>query len=153
MICCETALCLSMQVPDVIMDYDMSNKKVHIVHQEVLGISGDCNDGVRCDHSEINGFDFENFTDESKMRIPGSPFGSYSCESVEVISHDGIKVPLTIVYSPKVKRNGKSPGVLQGYGAYGETLDKSWQAEGSTLLDRGWVIAYADVRFGVYHVR
>ncbi|KAK9266772.1 hypothetical protein L1049_012660 [Liquidambar formosana] len=43
---------------------------------------------------------------------------------------------------------GSDSGLLHGYGAYGEALDKSWCADRLSLLDRGWVVAYADVRGG-----
>ncbi|KAH7688997.1 Peptidase S9A prolyl oligopeptidase protein [Dioscorea alata] len=70
---------------------------------------------------------------------------TYSCERQEVISHDGVMIPLTILYSRKLHSNGNSPGLIYGYGAYGEVLDKGWSADHISLLDRGWVIAYADV--------
>lgn len=56
-------------------------------------------------------------------------------------------VPLTLVYSQKHKQEG-NPGLLHGHGAYGEILDKRWRSELKSLLDRGWVIAFADVRGG-----
>jgi len=63
------------------------------------------------------------------------------------VSHDGIKVPLTIVFSKDAPHKGQSPGLLEAYGAYGEVLDKSWNSDRLSLLDRGWVVALADVRF------
>ncbi|KAG9133530.1 hypothetical protein Leryth_019451, partial [Lithospermum erythrorhizon] len=73
---------------------------------------------------------------------------TYCCSKEEVISRDGSMIPLTILYSRKTHRKGKSPGLLHGYGAYGEVLDKSWSSERLSLLDRGWAIAFADVRGG-----
>ncbi|XP_019711275.1 uncharacterized protein [Elaeis guineensis] len=49
--------------------------------------------------------------------------------------------------SRKHKQEG-NPGLLHGHGAYGELLDKRWRSELKSLLDRGWIIAYADVRGG-----
>lgn len=57
-------------------------------------------------------------------------------------------VPLTVVYSYKCKKENENPGLLHVHGAYGEVLDKRWRSELKSLLDRGWVIAYADVRGG-----
>lgn len=71
---------------------------------------------------------------------------SYFCERREVISHDGFSVPLTILFSREAYCDGESPGILHGYGAYGEVLDKSWCSDRISLLARGWVLAYADVR-------
>lgn len=71
----------------------------------------------------------------------------YACDYYDVSSKDGVYVPLTVVYSQKHKQEG-NPGLLHGHGAYGELLDKRWRSELKSLLDRGWVIAYADVRGG-----
>lgn len=117
----------------MIVDYDMSKQSFTIVHQEeVIGVTSNVksNSSVRHD---------QGWSDLSD---------AYSCERREVSSHDGVGVPLTILYSRKTQLNGQSPGLLQGYGAYGEVLDKSWSAECISLLDRGWVVAYADVRGG-----
>jgi protease II len=71
---------------------------------------------------------------------------AYYCERKEVVSYDGVRIPLTILYSKKSWQKGQSPGVLHGYGAYGEILEKSWCADRLSLLDHGWVVAFADVR-------
>lgn len=71
----------------------------------------------------------------------------YACEYYDVPSKDGVLVPLTIVYSRRNRQEG-NPGLLHGHGAYGEPLDKRWRSELKSLLDRGWIIAYADVRGG-----
>lgn len=71
---------------------------------------------------------------------------AYVCERQEVSSHDGVEVPLTILYSREAWKKSESPGILIGYGAYGEALDKSWCTNRLSMLDRGWVIAFADVR-------
>lgn len=112
-------------MPDLIVDYDMSRRTFSIVHQEkVLGISSNE------EHEWLNVSE------------------TYSCERKEVISHDGTIIPLTILYSHKAHKRGESCGILHGYGSYGEVLDKSWCSERLSLLDRGWVVAFADVRGG-----
>ncbi|PWA89051.1 hypothetical protein CTI12_AA114330 [Artemisia annua] len=116
-------------MPDLIVDYDMSKRTFSVVHQEeVLGIS-----------SKANSNDVREWLSVSD---------SYSCERKEVVSHDGTIVPLTILYSHKAHKMGQSCGIIHGYGSYGEVLDKSWSAERLSLLDRGWVVAFADVRGG-----
>lgn len=72
----------------------------------------------------------------------------YACEQYDVPSLDGVMVPLTIVFARDNKNKNKKPGLLHGHGAYGELLDKRWHGELKSLLDRGWIIAYADVRGG-----
>ncbi|XP_068642869.1 uncharacterized protein [Aristolochia californica] len=120
-------------MPDIVVDYDMLKRKIKVVHQEaVLGISSKITPGANLE---------ENLTLKELS-------DAYCCVKREVISHDGVNVPLTILYSREAWQNGQSPGLLLGYGAYGEVLDKGWQADHLSLLDRGWAIAYADVRGG-----
>ncbi|KAH9311848.1 hypothetical protein KI387_026883, partial [Taxus chinensis] len=52
---------------------------------------------------------------------------------------------LYVVYSREKKKHGQNPGLLLGHGAYGKVLDKRWRSDLKSLLDRGWVIAFADV--------
>jgi hypothetical protein len=56
------------------------------------------------------------------------------------------------LFSREAHIHGESPGVLFGYGAYGEDLDKSWCSDRLSLLARGWVLAFADVRYSLMPV-
>uniref|UniRef100_A0A0E0QSR0 Prolyl endopeptidase n=1 Tax=Oryza rufipogon TaxID=4529 RepID=A0A0E0QSR0_ORYRU len=133
-------------LPDLTVDYNMRMRTFAILHQEeVTGLSSNlCTVGLQ---SNITGIqqnlqlieDSQSWSDLSKL---------FSCERVQVISHDGVSVPLVILYSREAHRRGESPGVLYGYGAYGEDLDKSWCSDRLSLLARGWVVAFADVRGG-----
>lgn len=127
-------------MPEIIVDYDMSSHKFSIVHQEeVLGISSNY---ISC--SPAN-----DVTTENEMPKIWKDFSSkYNCERKEVISDDGIAIPLTVLYSRKAWKRDQSPGLLIGYGAYDVNLDKSWCSDRLSLLDRGWIIAFADVRGG-----
>lgn len=137
-------------MPDVVVDYDISRKSCTIVHQEVVT---DIYPRVQCSGNikipdEILDTPIEDkksgLQNEAREVVEFS--STYSCEKKEAISHDGVRVPLTILWSKKVHKEGQSPGLLHVYGAYGEVLDKSWCSNCLSLLDRGWVIAYADVR-------
>jgi prolyl oligopeptidase len=73
----------------------------------------------------------------------------YESTEVEVPSHDGTLVPLSIVHRKGVALDGSHPALLIGYGAYGVTLDPFF----SPLLTLGWleqggVMAVAHVRGG-----
>ncbi|XWS64154.1 hypothetical protein CRYUN_Cryun06bG0162200 [Craigia yunnanensis] len=139
-------------MPDVIVDYAMSRRILSIVQQEeVLGVSSNARScSLRYELDTQQHLDSEK--DENNQSIALQRWkdfsDTYCCERKEVISHDGVRVPLTILYSQKVWKSGRSPGILQGYGAYGEVLDKSWCVDRLSLLDRGWVMAFADVRGG-----
>ncbi|XP_047323604.1 protease 2 isoform X2 [Impatiens glandulifera] len=127
-------------MPDVIIDYDMSRQTFSFVQQEeVANISS---------HKLLNGSDEKNHrvTDQLQMWRDFSDALVY--ERKEVRSHDGVLVPLTVLYSKKANQKNGRPGLMHCYGAYGEDLDKNWCSDRLSLLDRGWVIAFADVRGG-----
>lgn len=140
-------------MPDVIVDYDMSRETFSIVQQEeVRELSDDhgrCLPTCKQDTPEYLDAQTREDKNYHNVELRGwKDFSdSYCCERKEAISHDGVKVPLTILYSRKAWQRGLSPGILQGYGAYGEVLDKTWCPDRLSLLDRGWVMAFADVRF------
>nr|XP_023925734.1 uncharacterized protein LOC112037158 isoform X1 [Quercus suber] len=136
-------------MPDVIVDYNMSRQKYSIVQQEeVRGVSGNRTslpayeaDTFSLQNEKENVLDFES----ERWKDFSS---AYCCERKEVVSYDGVRIPLTILYAQKSWQKGHSPGVLHGYGAYGEVLEKNWCSNRLSLLDRGWVVAFADVRGG-----
>lgn len=70
-------------------------------------------------------------------------------EEVEVISHDGEKVPLSIVYNKNLfKKDGSNICFLDGYGAYGSSTNPFFYTFMMPMLNRGVVYAYAHVRGG-----
>ncbi|XP_022149039.1 uncharacterized protein LOC111017556 [Momordica charantia] len=140
-------------MPDLVVDYDMSKRVFSIIQQEEVQVKHDVQlktclpdelDVEEVSTAENKIANFQN----SESQISKDFSDAYCCERKEVISHDGIRIPLTILYSPVNFHKGRSPGVLHGYGAYGEILDKSWCPYRLSLLDRGFVLAFADVRGG-----
>lgn len=79
-----------------------------------------------------------------------APVDVSALESVEVEarSHDGVMVPLSIIYRKGTARNGSNPTVLAGYGAYGITVDPFFSPTALAWLERGGVLAMAHVRGG-----
>ena len=63
---------------------------------------------------------------------------------------DGVKIPISIVYKKGLKKNGKNPLLLYGYGSYGNTIDPYFSISRLSLLDRGFVFAIAHVRGSEY---
>ncbi|KAL0538823.1 hypothetical protein IC582_022982 [Cucumis melo] len=140
-------------MPDLIVDYDMSKRTFSIIQQEEVKVQHD----VELKTNLPDTLDVQEVSDTQNKRENFQNCDSqnwkdfseaYCCERIEVTSHDGIGIPLTILYTPMTFQKGQSPGVLQGYGAYGEILDKSWCPYRLSLLDRGFVLAFADVRGG-----
>ncbi|OWM83504.1 hypothetical protein CDL15_Pgr012985 [Punica granatum] len=135
-------------MPDAVVDYDLSNGKWNIIQQQNLLhertriLYGTASSG------RIN----QKLSSLIDVKSDNNPWNElsefYGWEHYDVPSHDGVMVPLTIVYSHSHRKENSNPGLLHGHGAYGELLDKRWRSELKSLLDRGWVIAYADVRGG-----
>jgi prolyl oligopeptidase len=69
-------------------------------------------------------------------------------EEVEAKSHDGVLVPLSIVYNRKLSRDGGNITYLRGYGSYGSTYLPYFNVLDLALLNRGVIMAYAHVRGG-----
>ena len=98
-------------------------------------------------------FDY-NMTDRSRKllkqtAVPGGfEANNYVSERIEATSHDGVKVPMSIVYRKGLKKDGTSPLYLYSYGSYGYNTDPGFSAARLVLLDRGVVFALAHIRGG-----
>jgi prolyl oligopeptidase len=69
--------------------------------------------------------------------------------NVKAKSRDGTLVPMVILHKRGLKRDGKNPTLLDGYGAYGaEWTSPVFAANLLPWLERGGVMAYAGVRGG-----
>ena len=69
-------------------------------------------------------------------------------ERVMVRSHDGVKVPLSILSAKNAPRDGKRPTIVTGYGAYGIVMEPRFAASRIAWLERGGVMATCHVRGG-----
>lgn len=80
--------------------------------------------------------------------VGGYDAALYATERVFARSHDGVEVPLSLVYRRDVPKDGKRPFLLYGYGSYGICLDPEFSSNRLSLLDRGVVFALAHIRGG-----
>jgi prolyl oligopeptidase len=67
---------------------------------------------------------------------------------VQVTSHDGVKVPLSIVHRKGLKLDGTNPTLAIGYGAYGMPVTVGYRPANLAWFERGGVLAFAHVRGG-----
>lgn len=72
----------------------------------------------------------------------------YVSHRLQARAPDGALVPLTLVHRRDLAADGSHPCVLQGYGAYGISLEPGFSSTRISLLERGVVIAIAHVRGG-----
>ncbi len=73
---------------------------------------------------------------------------NYESERIEATSHDGVKVPISLVYRKGLKKDGTAPLYLYSYGSYGYSTEPGFSAARLVLLDRGVVFALAHIRGG-----
>ncbi len=63
-------------------------------------------------------------------------------------SRDGTKVPVNILMKKGTKRDGSNPVLLYGYGGYGVSMRPYFSVTNRVWLDRGGVLAVANLRGG-----
>ncbi len=78
----------------------------------------------------------------------GSDWSGIATMDVMVSSHDGVDVPVTIVYPKNAARDGSAPLLLEAYGAYGVSEEPEFWPSLAVWLERGGVYAVAHVRGG-----
>lgn len=73
----------------------------------------------------------------------------YEVKRIWAASVDSVKIPITLFYKKRcLKKNEKTPILLNAYGCYGLGEEPSFNADLFSLLDRGVVYAVAHVRGG-----
>ncbi len=80
--------------------------------------------------------------------LGGFDANNYQSERVYVSARDGAKVPVSIVYRKGIKKDGKAPLLLYGYGSYGNSMEPYFSSSRLSLLDRGFIYAIAHIRGG-----
>ena len=112
---------------------------------------------VRYNYTSLNRpstlYEFDLAKGESiKLKEQEIPSGfnadDYVVERLWAKAQDGVKVPMAIVYKKGLKKNGKSPALLYSYGSYGSSSDVYFSPSYYSLIDRGFVVAIAQIRGG-----
>jgi oligopeptidase B len=84
-----------------------------------------------------------------RQEIPsGHNQADYVTTRIMAVSHDGAEVPISILHHRDLKRDGRAPLLLYGYGSYGMAMPASFSANRLSLVDRGFVYAIAHIRGG-----
>ena len=98
-------------------------------------------------------YDFEtrNKTLIKRQEIPsGYNPEDYEAERIWISSHDGIEIPVSLVYKKGLVKDGTNPMLLYSYGAYGATIPAYFNSDVISLLNRGFVYGIAHIRGGGY---
>ena len=80
------------------------------------------------------------------LKYPGT--SNLVVEEVEVKSHDGVMVPLSIYYNKEIKKDGNNIVYMSGYGSYGASFEPWFQMQYLPLLNKGVIVAITHPRGG-----
>ncbi|MDR1585279.1 MAG: prolyl oligopeptidase family serine peptidase [Prevotellaceae bacterium] len=72
----------------------------------------------------------------------------YTSEQVFYTSKDGTKIPMSLTYKKGLKRNGKNPTMLYGYGGFNISLTPGFSVGRIPFIENGGVYAIANIRGG-----
>ena len=94
-------------------------------------------------------YDIESNT-STVFRAPKVDFNpeDYTTEQVFFASKDGTKVPMFLTYKKDLKKDGKNPTLLYGYGGFNITLNPGFSVMRIPFLEMGGVYAMANLRGG-----
>ncbi|MEL4455696.1 prolyl oligopeptidase family serine peptidase [Lutimonas vermicola] len=115
-------------------------------HKELwISMGGWTRDGARYRY-DLNDKSFTYEMLSSKAEFP--EFENIVAEEIMVPSHDGVMVPVSLIYDKNMKRDGKNPLMLYGYGSYGISISPFFSSMFLTWISEGGVIAIGHVRGG-----
>jgi prolyl oligopeptidase len=72
----------------------------------------------------------------------------YTSEQVFFESKDGTRIPMFLTYKKGMKRNGKNPVYLYGYGGFNVSLGPSFSSTRIPFLEQGGIYAQVNLRGG-----
>ena len=90
------------------------------------------------------------FTNSAFNQAPAYPaeYKDLVVEEVEVKGHDGVMVPLSIIYKKGIKKDGSNVCFMESYGAFGDSMSPYFSTILNSLAVKGVVIAVPHVRGG-----
>ncbi len=90
---------------------------------------------------------------ENKSTVYTAPkikfdLNKYTTQQVFVTSKDGTRVPMFLTYKKDLKRNGKNPVLIYGYGGFNVSLPPSFSSMRIPFLENGGIYAQVNLRGG-----
>ncbi|NNE57103.1 MAG: S9 family peptidase [Hellea sp.] len=73
----------------------------------------------------------------------------YKTERLMIKARDGETIPVTLLYKSDLDISKKAPCLLYGYGSYGITISAGFRTGILSLVDRGFIYAFAHIRGGM----
>ncbi len=110
-----------------------------------VGLSGWTSDHQRFRYLiPSNEFNLENLS--AKAEYP--EYADLKVEELMVPSHDGLKIPLSLIYKKGMIKDNKNPVYILGYGAYGISINPFFSPNLLLWTHEGGILAVAHVRGG-----
>jgi prolyl oligopeptidase len=145
--------------------FDFKNKQFNLLDRSFTSsvLINDYMRPIAYNYSETYVYDVESWTTQNKVFLFDSKTGEKKLlpiranikttiklvsERVEVKSHDGVMVPLTIIHREGLKIDGNHPLILTGYGNFGITAEPVYKDQFLPFFQRGGIKAIAHVRGG-----
>lgn len=99
-------------------------------------------------------YDYNMATRERTLRkrqdVPsGHDPADYVVRRIMAPGHDGVEIPVTVLYRDGTALDGSAPLMLYGYGSYGITIPAGFRVTPLSLVDRGMIYAVAHIRGGM----
>lgn len=110
-----------------------------------ITLSGWLSDDKRYLYSYVD----NNFKDANLVPIVSfSEFKNFIVKEIEISSHDGVQVPLSLIYKKGTKKSKQNPVLFYGYGAYGSSMSPFFSPRVLTWVLEGGILAIPHVRGG-----
>jgi len=93
---------------------------------------------------ETDEFKLENLSEKAEF----PEYKDLVVEELMVESYDGVMVPLSLIYKEGTERDASTPVMIRGYGAYGASMNPSFNAGRLLWVAEGGIVATAHVRGG-----
>ena len=72
-------------------------------------------------------------------------------QDIEFASHDGVKVPMTVLHREGLALDGQNPVLLIGYASYGSSISAGFWPSNISWIERGGVVALVNARGSGVH--
>lgn len=100
-------------------------------------------------------YDYNMDTKEREMKKQDEVLGGYNPENyvtkrLWAKADDGTLIPMSVMYKKGMRRNGRNPLFLYGYGSYGATINAYFSHSRLSLVDRGMIYVIAHIRGSGY---
>ncbi len=143
-----------------VLQYDYDGKLVREI--SLPGIGNANGFGSKKEEKELY-YSFTNYVTPSSIykydiesgasqlyRSPEIDFNTddYVSEQVFYTSKDGTKIPMIITHKKGIKKNGKNPTILYGYGGFNISLTPSFSITNAVWMEQGGIYAVANLRGG-----